>query len=126
MAVAAPLSGLRLLLLRTLAVVVAAAAVTLLAVVAAPTHGWMQLAWLLPALATCTVTLAIGARAGMRRAAGGVAVAWLVLVIIVAQAADDAVAPFRWAGQWAALGVALAATASLAVERRRLDRWVAE
>lgn len=125
-AVAAPLSGLRLLLLRTLAVVVAAAAVTLLAVVAAPTHGWMQLAWLLPALATCTVTLAIGARAGMRRAAGGVAVAWLVLVIIVAQAADDGVAPFRWAGQWAALGVALAATASLAVERRRLDRWVAE
>ncbi len=123
-AVAAPLSGLRLLLLRTLAVVVAAAAVTLLAVVAAPTHGWMQLAWLLPALATCTVTLAIGARRNApcrRRGGGGLA------------GAGDHRGAGR--GRWrraVPLGRAVgcprggAATASLAVERRRLDRWVAE
>lgn len=121
--VAAPLSGLRLVLLRSLTVVVAAAAVSLLTVVAAPTHGLLRLAWLLPAAATTSVALALSTRLGVRRAAGAVAAAWLLLVIVIAQATDDAVAPFHLPGQLAALAVAIVGAAMLLVERRRLDRW---
>lgn len=125
-ALAAPLSGLRLALLRTVTVLLAAVAVTLPAVLASPTHGLLRLAWLLPALATSTAALALGARIGVRRAAGGVAAAWLLLVIVVAQATDDAVAPFRLAGQLGAAGIAVAAGLVLAAQRARFDRWVAE
>lgn len=122
-AVAAPLSGLRLVLLRTITVVVAAAAVSLLTVVAAPTEGWLRLAWLLPSLATTTTALALATRLGVRRAATSVGIGWLVVVVAVSQVRDDATAPFSAAGQLVALAVALVAGAVLAGGRRRLDRW---
>ncbi|MDP2290321.1 MAG: zf-HC2 domain-containing protein [Actinomycetota bacterium] len=122
-AVAAPLSGLRLVLLRTISVVVAAAAVSLLTVVAAPTEGWLRLAWLLPSLATTTTALALATRLGVRRAATSVGIGWLVVVVAVSQVRDDATAPFGAAGQLVALAVALVAGAILAGGRRRLDRW---
>lgn len=122
-AVAAPLSGLRLVLLRTVTVVVAAAAVSLLTVVVAPTDGWLRLAWLLPALATTTTALALATRFGVRRAATAVGIGWLVVVVIVSQVRDDATAPFSAVGQLVALAVALVAGAALASGRRRLDRW---
>jgi len=92
-------------------------------VLAAPTKGWMRLAWLAPGLATTMLTLALATRLGVRRAAGAVAGGWLVLVIIVAQATDDATAPFRVVGQVGALVVAAAAGAVVITGRRRLDRW---
>ncbi|MEQ1701127.1 MAG: zf-HC2 domain-containing protein, partial [Ilumatobacteraceae bacterium] len=122
-AVAAPLSGLRLVLLRTITVVVAAAGVSLLTVVAAPTRGWLRLAWLLPSLATTMTALAVATRLGVRRAATAVGLAWLMLVIVVAEARDDATAPYRVVGQLVALGVAVVAGAVLLIRRRRLDRW---
>ncbi|MDO8364536.1 MAG: zf-HC2 domain-containing protein [Actinomycetota bacterium] len=122
-AVAAPMSGLRLALLRTVTVVVAAAVVGALTVLAAPTHGWLQIAWLLPSLATTMTALALGTRLGVRRAAIGVALGWLLLVIVVAQATDDATAPFRIAGQLGALAAVVGGGAMLAAGRRRLDRW---
>jgi hypothetical protein len=123
--VAAPLSGLRLVMLRTITVVVAATLISLLAVLAAPTHGLLRLAWMLPSFATTATTLALGTRLGLRRAALSVGLAWLVVVIVVAQATDDAVAPFRAAGQLAALVVTAATTAAALAGRRRLDRWMA-
>jgi hypothetical protein len=124
-AIAAPLSGLRLLLLRTVTVLAAAGLLALVAVLAAPTHGLLRVAWLLPGLATTTVTLAAATRLGVRRAAYAVATTWLVVVIVAAQVADDATAPFRWAGQIVALSAAVVAAVVLAVGRRRLDRWPA-
>jgi len=123
-AVAAPLSGLRLLLLRTATVLGAAGGLSLLTALVAPTQGWLRLAWLLPGLATTATTLAAATRTGIRRAAFTVAGVWLVVVIVVAQITDDATAPFRWVGQLAALTTVLAAAAVLAVARRRLDRLI--
>ena len=122
-AVAAPMSGMRLLLLRTATVLAAAGALSLLAVLAAPTAGWLRLAWLLPGAATTSVTLAAATRTSLRRAAGVVSVVWLCVVIVGAQAADDATAPFRLAGQAAALAVTLLAVGLLAAGRRRLEHW---
>jgi hypothetical protein len=124
--VAAPLSGLRLLLLRALTVVAAAAVLSLALVLTAPTRGWPQLAWLLPAAATTTTVLALATRIGIRRAAIAVAVGWLSLVILVAQVRNDATAPFRAVGQFVALGVASASAIVLAIGRQRLDRWAEE
>lgn len=121
--VAAPLSGLRLILLRTLTVVVAAAVLSGLSVLTSPTKGWLQLAWLLPALATTTTALALGTRVGIRRAAIGVGLSWLTLVVVVAQVKRDATAPFGAVGQWSAATVTAVAVVMLLVGRRRLDRW---
>jgi hypothetical protein len=121
--VAAPLSGMRLILLRSITVVVAAAVVSLLTVLGSPTHGWLRLAWLLPALATTSAALALATRVGVRAAAIGVSVGWLTMVIAIAQIRDDAVAPFRVVGQFGAAAVLLAACVALLGGRRRLDRW---
>ena len=120
---AAPLSGLRLVLLRTATVLVASAALTLLGLLLAPSAGWLRLAWLLPAAATTATTLAIGTRLGMRTAAGVVGTGWIVLVVVIAQAAGDAAAPFRATGQVGALAVAVLATVVLVTRRRHLEHW---
>ncbi len=122
-ALAAPLSGLRLLLLRTATVVGAAMVLSLIAVALAPTRGWLRLAWLLPAAATTAVTLAAATWLGMRRAAGVVATLWLLVVIVVGQTSNDATAPFAAIGQGVAAAVAVAGVGVLVAERRRLDRW---
>jgi hypothetical protein len=121
--VAAPLSGLRLVLLRTATVLGASAALTLLGVLVAPSAGWLRLAWLLPALAATATTLAVGSRLGMRTAAGIVGTGWIVLVVAVAQAAGDAAAPFRAPGQLVSLAVAVLAAVALVTGRRRLEHW---
>jgi hypothetical protein len=120
--VAAPLSGLRLLLLRSVTVVAAAAALSLLTVLTSPTHGWLQVAWLLPALAATGTALALTPRVGVRTASISVAIAWLTIVITVAQVANDATAPYRVVGQLAALAVVIATAIILILDRRRLDR----
>lgn len=120
---AAPMSGVRLLLLRTATVLAAAGALSVLAMLAAPTAGWLRLAWLLPGAATTSATLAAATRTSLRRAASVVCVAWLSLVIVIAQVADDATAPFRLAGQASALAVTLLAVVLLAAGRRRLEHW---
>ncbi len=121
--VATALSGLRLILLRTVTVVVAAAALSLLTVLTSPTHGWLRLAWLLPALATTTTALALGAHIGVRRAAIGVGLGWLTLVVVTAQVSRSATAPFGMVGQLSAVGVTVVGAAMLLASRRRLDRW---
>ena len=121
-AVAAPLSGLRLLLLRAVTVVSAAAGLSLLTVLTSPTHGWLQVAWLLPALATTGAALALTPRVGVRAASISVAIAWLAIVVTVGQLAHDATAPYRAIGQLAALCVVVATTIVLCLDRRRLDR----
>jgi hypothetical protein len=121
--VAAPLSGLRLVLLRTATVLGASAALTLLGVLVAPSAGWLRLAWLLPTAATTATTLAVGSRLGMRTAAGIVGTGWIVLVVAVAQAAGDAAAAFRAPGQLVSLAVAVLAAVALVTGRRHLEHW---
>ncbi len=122
-AVAAPLSGLRLALIRSITVLTASAALTTIGVLLAPSAGWLRVAWLLPSMATASATLALGSRFGIRPAAFGVAAVWLTLVVLVAQIADDGAAPFGAGGQLAAFAVTCASAAALAMGRRRLERW---
>ena len=68
---------------------------------------------------------AAATRLGVRRAAYAVSTVWLLTVIVAAQVADDATAPFRWVGQVVALAAAVIAGALLVGGRRRLDRWPA-
>ena len=122
----APLSGLRLLIVRTLTVVAATAAITLLAAVTAPTGGWLRFAWLLPSAATTTVTLALASRIPIAKATAIVGVSWLLIVVAVGQLQSDAVAAFRWPAQILAAVIVIAATAHLAITRQRFERWVGE
>ncbi len=114
---ATPISGVRLVLLRTTAVLVTsigiAGAVTLLMV---PRHSLMVGAWLLPALALSIVCLALMTVVAPRVAAAAVSGTWLVAMIGCSGANDQLVA-FRPAAQ---LGfVALGAVAALVVVARR-------
>lgn len=122
--IAAPLSGFRLLVLRTITVVAAAAALTTLTALVSAAPGLLRLAWLAPSLATTSLTLALGATWGLRRAAVGVALTWLVVVVAVSQATDDAVAPFVWPAQVMWLVVGVGATAVVLRSRSRWDRWI--
>jgi hypothetical protein len=121
--VAAPISGLRLLLVRSVTVFVAAGLLAALGALSSPTTGWWRVAWVLPALATTTGALALGTALGVRRACGTVAVGWLAVVATVAQAVDDATAAFGVTGQVTSLVATTVAAFVLLARRRRLDRW---
>ena len=81
--VAAPVSGLRLTLLRTLAVI--ATTIPLLAVAAliAPGGGWVVFGWVLPSFALVAITLALSTAISPERAGAVVGVGWLVAVVVL-------------------------------------------
>ncbi|MFN8038916.1 MAG: hypothetical protein U0Q07_06865 [Acidimicrobiales bacterium] len=120
--VAAPMSGLRLVLVRSVTVLATAIVVTLVAMVglARSPEGHLAAAWLLPALALSALCLAMSTVVAPRAAAWIVAVAWLVVVIVVSGGADPLVL-FRWWGQLAMVVLAVAAGAVVLVRRRSFD-----
>jgi hypothetical protein len=119
--VAAPLSGLRLVLIRSAAVFVSSAALLLVVALLSPATGWIRFGWVLPGLAGTGLTLVIGERFGLRRAAILIGVSWLVLVIVVGRAASSATMLFGLAGQLVFVAVAVAAMVALWLPRHRLD-----
>lgn len=119
--VVAPMSGLRLLLLRASTVLVASIMLSTFAALMSAQLQLLSVAWLLPSLATTATTLALATSVGLRRAAYAVLTMWLLVVIASAQAASDAVAAFRAPGQVLAALVALAGAVALGVRRRRLE-----
>ena len=122
-ATAAAISGFRLLMIRTLSVLGGSIAVTLvITLLSRHADGWLRVAWILPGLATTSATLVLATRTRIASAAGVIACAWLVLVIVVAEIADDAVAPYRWPGQLVAIAATVCASAILVSRRRLLDR----
>lgn len=117
MTTATPVGGFRLVLLRSVAVLATSAVFGgLAAVIAAPEHGLEVVAWMLPALALTTITLALATAVPTRLAAGITAGAWLVVVTIVARSATD-VTVFGAVAQ--PIYLALAVVAGLVVARRR-------
>jgi hypothetical protein len=119
-----PLSGLRLLLLRTVTVLMAAIGLSGVAALVAPAGGgWLRVAWLAPSLATTACTLAVGAKWGVNRAGLAVTTAWLTTVVIAGQSFDDAVVAFRWPAQILAVIVTAGATLSTIAQRHLFDRW---
>ncbi|MEO8266254.1 MAG: zf-HC2 domain-containing protein [Ilumatobacteraceae bacterium] len=118
--VAAPMSGLRLTMLRTLAVI--ATTIPLLAVGAlvAPGGGWTVFGWVLPSFALVAMTLALSTVISPERAGVVVGVGWMVALVVLIDRAGtgdfvDRSLIFSPSGQTtvavaAAIGVTIAAT----------------
>lgn len=119
--VVTPTGGIRLLLIRSAAVVLAsiglAGAVSMLLVARQP----MAAAWLLPALALTSLTLALTTWWRPRTAGLVVAGGWVGVVVLGAAATTDDLAAFGGWGQLGAAVVAVAGAAVLVVRRRAFD-----
>jgi hypothetical protein len=90
MTVATPLSGFRLLLIRAVAVLATSVVFGGIGgVLIAQSHGIRVVAWMLPALALTTATLALSTAVATRTASAITAGGWLIGVAVVARAADD-------------------------------------
>ncbi len=117
MATATPLSGLRLVLLRSVAVVATSvAAGGVCSLVLASQHGLRAIAWILPALALTALVLVVATVLPTRVAAGSVGGLWLLFVAVVARGAG-ALVLFGPAAQVAYLAAALVGLGLLAVRR---------
>jgi hypothetical protein len=116
LAVAAPYSMLRLLLLRSVAVVGSTIVIVGLGSLALLGNGWSAVAWLLPALALSTTTLALSARVTPVWAAASVLTTWVALVLAVRRADND-LAAFGVVGQLVAVAVVAVAIVALAQQR---------
>ncbi|HUR77561.1 MAG TPA: hypothetical protein VMZ22_06425 [Acidimicrobiales bacterium] len=124
--VAAPISALEILLVRALAVLATSLPVTALASFALPGDGWTSAAWLLPAIALTTATLALARWIRIHVAAGALGGAWLIAAV-VATRGESAVRlihdypAFRPAGQAAFLALFALAAASIGATRSSFD-----
>jgi signal transduction histidine kinase len=87
---ASPSSGMRVLLLRTIAVLLTAGLLVTLATLSVPNAEVAAVAWVLPALALCSSSLMLGTFMPLRRAAMLVGIAWIVLVIAASTSAVNA------------------------------------
>jgi len=120
--VASPIRSLRLLLLRSSAVLVASLVLIGLAALALPSLDWTAAAWLLPAFALTSVTLAVSTVVEPVRSAVGVAAAWILGVTMAAHLAGDGVAAFHATGQGLCLVVVALAGLILARRSEAIDR----
>jgi hypothetical protein len=119
--VAAPMSGFRLLLLRSLAVLAASFALTAAASFGLAALDWTAAAWVLPALALTGATLALSLVMTPERAATCITVGWLVVVVLGRSATGDDLGAFHTTGQVTSALVAAAAAAVLARRRELID-----
>jgi hypothetical protein len=85
---AAPYSGLRLLLIRTAAVLAVTVPIVAAAGLALPGSNWLAVAWLLPTAGLTCAALALTARMTPVVAVGGVATAWALVTAPTAIAGD--------------------------------------
>ena len=118
--VAAPMSGLRLILLRTLAVIATTIPLLAVAALVAPGGGWAVFGWLLPLFALVAITLALATAIPPERGGPVVGAGWLVALVVLIDrdpAGDfvDRSLIFSSSGQTtvavvAAIGVAIVAT----------------
>ncbi len=117
---ASPVSGFRVLLLRSVAVLASAVVIVGVVAAAVPALGIAAMAWVLPCLALCTASLMLGTFVPLHRAAVLVAAAWLLLAVCVATT-QPAAALFRGPAQVAFCAVAIVSSLILARRRHHLD-----
>jgi hypothetical protein len=125
LSLAAPMSSVRLLLLRTVAVVGATLVLTAVGAVTLPGLTWTAAAWLLPALGLTLASLALSTYVAHTTAFGTVAGLWLAATIAGAVKPGDALAVFDGVAQLAFAGVIAAAAVVLVQRREALDGWSA-
>jgi hypothetical protein len=119
---ATPTRGVRLVAVRAATVLVVSIGVIGTLAALGPDTRPMAAAWLLPALALTSASLALMSVLPPRRSAAVVTVAWFAIVVIVQSASTGDLAAFGAIGQAVALAVAIVATVVVAVRRDRFDR----
>ena len=81
--VAAPMSGLRLTMLRTLAVTATTMPLLAVATLVGPGGGWAVFGWVLPSFALVAITLALSTAISPERAGVVVGIGWLVALVVL-------------------------------------------
>ncbi|MGH2595366.1 MAG: sensor histidine kinase [Actinomycetota bacterium] len=117
---ATPLSGFRVLLLRSIAALLAAAVLVGLVAIALPHMGIAAVAWVLPALALCSSSLMLTTFMPLLRATVLVSGAWLTLAVMVSLRAP-ATTIFRGWGQLCFFAVTVVSSLVLARRRQHLE-----
>jgi hypothetical protein len=120
-AVAAPFSNVRLLLVRTAAVLVTTIALAGLAALTLPGVGWTAAAWLLPSLGLTAMSLALATYIAPLSAFATVTTAWLAIVILSALDPGDRLAAFDGRAQIAFVVLAAGGAIVLALRQDHLD-----
>lgn len=119
--VAAPLSGGRLLFVRSVAVLAVSFLLAAMASLLLPTFDWMVVAWILPAMAVSVLALAMSTALEPVLASAGVAAGWLAAVIGSEMSSEISLAAFRQTGQATAAVALTVGVAVLIARRERFD-----
>ncbi|HVE94638.1 MAG TPA: zf-HC2 domain-containing protein [Acidimicrobiales bacterium] len=125
--VAAPISGIEMLLVRSVTVLVTTTVLTAIAAVAVPGNEWSVATWLLPALGLTTAALAMSRWMSASAAAIGLGAAWLLAASWVALGNTtrthfvDSFVAFRPAGQAAFIVLTIAAGVVVITQRNAFD-----
>ncbi len=120
--VAAPLSGLRVVLTRSVTVLAVSIVVTTIAALAlGEAYAARAAAWLVPAVVLAVVCLAVMTALAPRVAGAVVAGSWVVANLAAAGVADDELVLFGGAAQVVTALLGVAAAAVVVARRRRFD-----
>ena len=124
--VAAPMSDLRLTLLRTLAVIATTIPPLAVAALVAPAGGWAVFGWVLPSFALVAITLALSTVTSPERAGAIAGLGWLVALVVLIdrdRAGDfvDRSLIFHSAGQTTLAVVAVIGAAIVATRKTCFD-----
>lgn len=122
---AAPRDTFTVFLVRTLTVLATSSLALLLASTLLPDGGLFRVAWLLPSIAVTTLTMLLSTGRDPKRIAAMLATGWVVLVVIVSQAASPS-AMFGPVTQLAALVAAVVAASVLIGRRDRFESAVVD
>lgn len=117
-AVAAPFSSVRLLLLRATAALATTIAMAGAAAASLPGIGWSAVGWAVPALALTLASLALATYIAPLTAFALVTAAWLATVLVTATASDDVLTIF---GRPTQLGLVAVGVGAAVVLARRID-----
>jgi hypothetical protein len=121
LATAAPLSGVWLFCIRSVAVIAAALVPTMLVALALPGSRWLPLLVVLPALAVSAAALALATLTRPLPAAIGTGAVWVAVVTGLTTGTDFPGAAYGGAAQAAWLAVIIGACCLLAARRRTLE-----
>ncbi|MGH8888935.1 MAG: hypothetical protein ACRDV3_04145, partial [Acidothermaceae bacterium] len=120
LAAAAPFSGVRLLLIRSLSALLAVAVPVVCAGFVLPGPSWVAAALLGPSLALCMLALAAATLAPPGGAAVGVGLSWFVVVLVMSQS-HDPLTMVGWHAQTCSAVAVVVAAVVLFSQRKRFD-----
>ena len=126
---AAPLSGLRLTMLRTLAVIATTLPLLAAAALVAPGGGWTAFGWVLPSFALVAITLALSTVTSPERAGAIAGLGWLgALVVLIHHDEGSSFVERSWifssSGQAAVTVVAAIGMAIVAYRKTSFDLMI--